>query len=166
MTCPILRSVFGTILVTLATEPGNNENKLFPGFRKQGSRFLHPGAPDLHHLFIVTLIKTAVVAVLEIVPERFWIETAHFLQIAHRLLFQGHLDLWQARPWKIFHPRRVRGDGIDRLDLSPNFGCVPPVMKLDPHARMICHPFAGESVCRRVAAMAVDDQDSSKALLR
>src|SRR2546423_1715515 len=83
---------------------------------------------------------------------------AHFLQIAHRLLFRGHLDLWQARPGKIFHPGRVRGDGIDRLDPRPNFRCVPPVMKLDPHARMICHPFAGESLCRRVAAMAIDDQ--------
>ena len=56
-------------------------------------------------------------------------------------------------------------DRIDRFYLRPDLWCVPPVMELDSHTGMIRHPFANHSLCRRVTAMAVDDQDSFEPLL-
>ena len=59
----------------------------------------------------------------------------------------------------------MRSDGIDCLHLRPDFGRVPPVVELDPHAGMICDPFADESLRGRVAAVAVDNQDAFEPLL-
>ena len=42
---------------------------------------------------------------------------------------------------------------------------VPPVVELDSHARVVCHPFAHQPLSRRVAAMSIDDQDSLEPLL-
>src|SRR6266478_3674691 len=56
-------------------------------------------------------------------------------------------------------------DRIDRLNLRPYIRCIPPVVELDAYTRMVCYPFADQTLRRRVAAMAVDDQDAFKALL-
>src|SRR5438094_9707791 len=91
---------------------------------------------------------------------RFRIEPAQFLDIAHRLLLTRHLDVYQTRPWKIFHPRCVRGDGSGRLHLCRNLRRFPPAVKLDRYAGMIGPPFANESLSRRVTAMAGPDPGS------
>src|SRR5215469_18418846 len=88
------------------------------------------------------------------------------LGIAHRLLTRRYFDLRQARPREILHPRRVRSNGIDCLHLSPHFWGVPPIVELDTHSGMICHPFADESLRRRIAAVAIHDQDALEPLLR
>src|SRR5438105_10608273 len=51
-------------------------------------------------------------------------------------------------------------DRIDRLNLCPYIRCVPPVVELDAYTRMVCYPFADQSLRGRVAAMAVHDQDA------
>src|SRR5262249_49724538 len=55
---------------------------------------------------------------------------------------------------------------IDRLHLRPNFRRIPPIVKFDPHSGMICHPLADEALRRRIAAMAIDNQDAFEPLLR
>src|SRR5581483_9898279 len=76
-----------------------------------------------------------------------------------------HVDFWQARPGKILHPGCVRSDGIYRLNLCPDLGCAPPVMKFNSHARMIRHPFCNDTLCGGVTAMAVNYQDAFESLL-
>jgi hypothetical protein len=71
----LFREAFGVrcVLASLLTNRPVERRPLIPRFRQQCPRFFHSCAPDLHHLFVVALIKTAVVAVLEILPQRFWI---------------------------------------------------------------------------------------------
>src|SRR5215471_12756011 len=87
------------------------------------------------------------------------------LGIAHRLLTRRYFDLRQARPREILHPRRVRSNGSDCLHLSPDFWSVPPIVELDPHSGMICHPFADESLSGRIATVTIHYQDAFEPLL-
>src|SRR5215471_2741344 len=59
----------------------------------------------------------------------------------------------------------MRRDGISGFDLSPYFWRVPPIMEFDPHSRMICYPFADESLSGRIAAVAIENQDAFEPLL-
>jgi hypothetical protein len=40
-----------------------------PRFSQQRACFLHSSTPDFHHLIVAALVKTAVVAVFEILPQ-------------------------------------------------------------------------------------------------
>src|SRR4029079_3205625 len=60
----------------------------------------------------------------------------------------------------------MRSDRIDRLHLCPGFWGVPPIMELNLNSRVICHPFADESLRGDVAAMAIYNQYPFEPLLR
>src|SRR5438270_11351163 len=96
---------------------------------------------------------TAVVSISQICAQGLGIELTQVLEIAHRLLLRRHFHGRETRPWKVLHPRGVRCHRVDRLHLRPNSGRIPPVMKLDSDTGMISHPFAGERLGWRVAAM-------------
>jgi hypothetical protein len=47
---------------------GEADLKLRPVFAQQGARFFHACLPDLHHFFVISLVESAIVAVLKMFP--------------------------------------------------------------------------------------------------
>ncbi len=114
---------------------------------------------DLRHDQIRLLVRDQV-------AQRGRIERPHPRHVHHRAFRTWRGDAGQARPRKVLHPRAVRRDRIDFLNLGPRARRIPPVVNQKATAAMRGGPFGGELLHGVISAVPVDDQDAAEPTVR
>src|SRR4029077_16052006 len=65
---------------------------------QQFAGFSYSCSPEFHHLFVFTLIPTAVITILQVITQRLGVELTRIVEINHWLILIGHGYLRQSRP--------------------------------------------------------------------